>query len=81
MGAPAVSNRPLVPVEVYIEPTNRCNELCQTCPRTFVQREPEADLDLERFRRVLDQFPDVERVVLGPGQGGKEGGGHGRASR
>src|SRR5439155_1546806 len=32
--------------------------------RTFVQREPEADLDLERFRRVLDQFPDVERVVL-----------------
>ena len=52
------------PREVYIEPTNRCNELCQTCPRTFVQREPEADLDLERFKRVLDQLPGVERVVL-----------------
>src|SRR5207237_10444508 len=55
---------PPVPREVYIEPTNRCNELCQTCPRTFFQREPEADLDLERFKRVLDQFPSVERVVL-----------------
>lgn len=52
------------PREVYIEPTNRCNELCQTCPRTFFKREPEADLDLDRFVRILDQFPGVERVVL-----------------
>jgi radical SAM protein with 4Fe4S-binding SPASM domain len=52
------------PREVYVEPTNRCNELCQTCPRTFFQREPEADLDLGRFVRILDQFPGVERVVL-----------------
>jgi len=56
--------RPQVPREVYIEPTNRCNELCTTCPRTFFTREPEADLDRERFVRVLDQFPGVERVVL-----------------
>ncbi|PZR94674.1 MAG: radical SAM protein [Candidatus Nephthysia bennettiae] len=53
-----------VPKEVYIEPTNRCNELCLTCPRTFFQREPEADLDQERFLRLLDQFPGVERIVL-----------------
>lgn len=53
-----------VPREVYIEPTNRCNELCQTCPRTFFQREPEADLDFPRFVQILDQFPGVERVVL-----------------
>jgi radical SAM protein with 4Fe4S-binding SPASM domain len=52
------------PREVYVEPTNRCNELCQTCPRTFFQREPEADLDLPAFVRILDQFPGVERVVL-----------------
>jgi radical SAM protein with 4Fe4S-binding SPASM domain len=52
------------PREVYIEPTNRCNELCTTCPRTFFTREPEADLDLDGFRRILDQFPGVERVVL-----------------
>jgi radical SAM protein with 4Fe4S-binding SPASM domain len=55
---------PPSPREVYIEPTNRCNELCQTCPRTFFQREPEADLDLAGFTRILDEFPDVERVVL-----------------
>ena len=52
------------PREVYVEPTNRCNELCVTCPRTFTTREPEADLTRERFVRILDQFPDVERVVL-----------------
>jgi radical SAM protein with 4Fe4S-binding SPASM domain len=56
--------RPATPREVYIEPTNRCNEFCTTCPRTFFTREPEADLDLERFVRILDQFPGVERVVL-----------------
>lgn len=55
---------PSDPREVYIEPTNRCNELCTTCPRTYLTREPEADLDFERFVRVLDQFPGVERVVL-----------------
>jgi len=59
----ASGGRP-VPREVYIEPTNRCNELCQTCPRTFFSREPEADLDVAHFIRVLDQFPGVERVVL-----------------
>jgi radical SAM protein with 4Fe4S-binding SPASM domain len=58
-----MSARP-TPREVYIEPTNRCNELCLTCPRTFMTREPEADLDLARFTRVLDQFPGVQRVVL-----------------
>jgi radical SAM protein with 4Fe4S-binding SPASM domain len=52
------------PREVYVEPTNRCNELCVTCPRTFFTREPEADLSSERFVRILDQFPGVERVVL-----------------
>lgn len=52
------------PHEVYIEPTNRCNEFCLTCPRTFFQREPEADLDLGRFVAILDQFPGVERLVL-----------------
>jgi radical SAM protein with 4Fe4S-binding SPASM domain len=60
---PQVGVRP-TPIEVYIEPTNRCNELCLTCPRTFFQREPEADLTYEGFLRILDQFPGVQRVVL-----------------
>lgn len=60
---PAVAARP-TPLEVYIEPTNRCNEFCTTCPRTFFQREPEADLDYAKFVAILDQFPGVRRVVL-----------------
>lgn len=58
-----VISRP-TPIEVYIEPTNRCNEFCTTCPRTFFQREPPADLDFAKFVKVLDQFPGVGRVVL-----------------
>jgi radical SAM protein with 4Fe4S-binding SPASM domain len=56
--------RVATPREVYVEPTNRCNELCTTCPRTFFTREPEADLDRDGFVRILDEFPGVERVVL-----------------
>jgi radical SAM protein with 4Fe4S-binding SPASM domain len=53
-----------IPAEVYIEPTNRCNERCTICPRTFFEREGAADLDFARFVAILDQFPGVERVVL-----------------
>jgi radical SAM protein with 4Fe4S-binding SPASM domain len=59
----AALTRP-TPLEVYIEPTNRCNEFCTTCPRTFFQREPPADLDFAKFAAILDQFPNVRRVVL-----------------
>ncbi len=55
--------RPL-PKSLYIEPTNRCNSLCTTCPRTFFPMEAPADMSFERFRAVVDQFPELERVVL-----------------
>ncbi len=64
MGAPTSTALRATPLEVYIEPTNRCNEFCTTCPRTFFQREPPADLDFPRFVGILDQFPGVRRVVL-----------------
>ena len=31
------------PVCLYLEVTNRCNLLCETCPRTFETLEPPAD--------------------------------------
>src|SRR5207253_606770 len=31
------------PVCLYLEVTNRCNLLCTTCPRTYVELEPPAD--------------------------------------
>jgi MoaA/NifB/PqqE/SkfB family radical SAM enzyme len=55
---------PRPPVCLYLEVTNRCNLLCETCPRTFEELEPPADLSWDLFTRIVDQVPDVARVVL-----------------
>ncbi len=52
------------PVCLYLEVTNRCNLLCETCPRTFEALEPPADMSWELFTRIVDQVPGVARVVL-----------------
>ncbi|MHB8599828.1 MAG: radical SAM protein [Ktedonobacteraceae bacterium] len=53
-----------LPRSIYIEPTSRCNELCQQCPRTLLTREDDRDLSFDKFRYIVDQFPVLERVVL-----------------
>ncbi|GAC1302751.1 MAG: tungsten cofactor oxidoreductase radical SAM maturase [Ktedonobacteraceae bacterium] len=53
-----------LPRSIYIEPTSRCNELCQQCPRTLLSREDDRDLSYEHFCYIVDQFPVLERVVL-----------------
>jgi MoaA/NifB/PqqE/SkfB family radical SAM enzyme len=53
-----------MPVCLYLETTNRCNLLCTTCPRTYADLEPPADMSWELFTRIVDQIPDVARVVL-----------------
>jgi MoaA/NifB/PqqE/SkfB family radical SAM enzyme len=52
------------PVCVYLETTNRCNLLCTTCPRTYEELEPPADMSWDLFRRIVDQLPRIERAVL-----------------
>lgn len=52
------------PVCLYLETTNRCNLLCTTCPRTFEDLEPPADMTWELFTRIVDQVPRIDRVVL-----------------
>src|SRR5258708_27933278 len=52
------------PVCLYLETTNRCNLLCETCPRTFEDLEPPADMSWELFTHIVDQFPRLSRVVL-----------------
>ncbi|MBV9734631.1 MAG: SPASM domain-containing protein [Acidisphaera sp.] len=52
------------PVCLYLEVTNRCNLLCETCPRTFEELEPPADMSWGLFTSIIDQVPDVARVVL-----------------
>ena len=58
----ATAERP--PVCLYLEVTNRCNLLCETCPRTFEELEPPADMSWELFTGIVDQVPDIARVVL-----------------
>src|SRR6516225_61662 len=52
------------PVCLYLETTNRCNLLCETCPRTFEDLEPPADMSWELFTHIVEQFPRISRVVL-----------------
>jgi MoaA/NifB/PqqE/SkfB family radical SAM enzyme len=52
------------PVCLYLETTNRCNLLCTTCPRTFVELEPPADMGWELFTSIVDQVPNLQRAVL-----------------
>ncbi|HEY2137875.1 MAG TPA: radical SAM protein [Xanthobacteraceae bacterium] len=52
------------PVCLYLETTNRCNLLCTTCPRTYEELEPPADMSWELFTSIVDQLPDIERAVL-----------------
>ena len=55
---------PALPHCLYIEVTNRCNSLCETCPRTFVTREPLGDITWENFKHVVDSNPVMTRAVL-----------------
>src|SRR5467141_1391631 len=48
----------------YLETTNRCNLLCTTCPRTYTELEPPADMSWRLFTSIVDQIPDLERAVL-----------------
>ena len=59
---PAVAKQP--PVCLYLEVTNRCNLLCATCPRTYKELEPPADLSWDLFTRIVDQSPNLSRAVL-----------------
>src|SRR5246500_2700987 len=52
------------PVCLYLETTNRCNLLCTTCPRTYEELEPPADMNWDLFTSIVDQVPDLARAVL-----------------
>jgi MoaA/NifB/PqqE/SkfB family radical SAM enzyme len=52
------------PICVYLEVTNRCNLLCETCPRTFEALEPPADMSWPLFTSIVNQLPGLARAVL-----------------
>ncbi len=55
---------PINPRVVFIEVTNRCNLLCETCPRTFFDREPLKSLTYAEFVQIAEQFPEMRRASL-----------------
>src|ERR1700757_3454374 len=52
------------PVCLYLETTNRCNLLCTTCPRTYEELEPPADMSWHLFASIVEQLPSLQRAVL-----------------
>src|ERR1700757_1281897 len=52
------------PVCLYLETTNRCNLLCTTCPRTYEELEPPADMSWELFPSIVDQIAHLQRGAL-----------------
>ena len=64
MSTLAIGVKPPLPRSLYLETTSRCNSLCETCILTFGGREPQKDLGWDEFRRVVDQFPALDRVLL-----------------
>ena len=56
-----------LPNQLYIQVTNYCNSLCTSCPLTynqFLPYEAKRHSSWEDFRRIVDQFPHLERAVL-----------------
>ena len=56
-----------LPKQLYIQVTNYCNSLCTSCPLTynqFLPYEAKRHSSWEDFRRIVDQFPHLERAVL-----------------
>src|ERR1700737_3562130 len=52
------------PVCLYLETTNRCNLLCTTCPRTYPELEPPADMSGDLFSSIVEQIPNLARAGL-----------------
>src|SRR5690349_19509564 len=61
---PIAPTRLPLPRELYIESTTRCNEFCNQCPRTHLGREADRDITPDEVRRIVEQIPELERVVL-----------------
>ncbi len=52
------------PHNIFIEVTNHCNLLCETCPRTFTTYEEPMTLSWDNFLKIVAEFPEMERAVL-----------------
>ena len=49
---------------VNIELTNRCNLACVMCPVNTDMERAKRDLELETFRRIVDENPELELILM-----------------
>lgn len=61
-----IAKLPLIkrPTSLYIEVTKNCNEACAMCPRTYQWPDRRDNLSFEHFTHIVEQVPDLKRVVL-----------------
>lgn len=64
--ARTIALKPLAhhPTSLYIEVTKNCNEKCTMCPRTYRWANRRDNLSFEHFTHIVEQAPDLSRVVL-----------------
>jgi len=53
-----------LPIQLYLESTNRCNLKCRGCIHFKGPWESGRDISLAQMIRITDQLPDLQRVVL-----------------
>ena len=51
------------PIELQLEPTNRCNLACVSCARGIYKR-PEIDMSYDDFKSIIGKFPYVKFITL-----------------
>ncbi len=60
--------RPLTPwgfpTHLQIEPTNTCNLRCELCPVSGQMRRPSGFMDVDLYRRLLDEIGDYVFIIL-----------------
>lgn len=51
------------PIEIQLEPTNRCNLACGMCIRNIYKREM-IDISFDNFKKIIDKLPYVKFITL-----------------
>lgn len=55
---------PTLPEVIYVETSNSCNSLCETCPLTFFGNGAPRNLTIAELESIVGQLPGLQRVVL-----------------
>lgn len=54
----------ILPTELQVEVTSRCNLRCSACLISYQQLGPPADLDMTKWQRIVGALPKLERVAF-----------------